>query len=173
VVQPREDRAYTIVSEAINRSDMGHATLAPRLGMSAEVPLLRERPLLPMKGEWTCPRMAVAMLDTPPSQRFLLEKGDLFARVEGSYDWRLTQKLILQPRAELEFAAQDVREREIGSGPSSAEFGLRLRYEIRRPFAPYVGVSYERALGRTADLARAHGEAVDSTRVVLGLRAFF
>lgn len=104
---------------------------------------------------------------------FLSEKGDLLARVEGSYDFRLTQRLILQPRAELEFAAQDIPESEIGSGLSKGELGLRLRYEIRREFAPYIGVSYERAFGDTAEFVRAHGEDVESTRFIVGLRAWF
>lgn len=104
---------------------------------------------------------------------FLSEKGDLLARVEGSYDFRLTQRLILQPRAELEFAAQDIPDSQIGSGLSKGELGLRLRYEIRREFAPYVGVSYERAFGDTADFVRAHGEDAESTRFVVGLRAWF
>lgn len=104
---------------------------------------------------------------------FLSDKGDLLARLEGSYDWRLTQRLILQPRAELEFAAQDMPESEIGSGLSTGELGLRLRYEIRREFAPYIGVSFERAFGDTARFVRAHGEDVKSTRVVVGLRAWF
>ena len=104
---------------------------------------------------------------------FLSEKGDLLARVEGSYDFRLTQRRILQPRAELEFAAQDIPESQIGSGLSTGELGVRLRYEIRREFAPYIGVSYERAFGDTADFVRAHGEDAESTRFVVGLRAWF
>ncbi|MDP1616596.1 copper resistance protein B [Phenylobacterium sp.] len=104
---------------------------------------------------------------------FLSEKGDLLARVEGSYDFRLTQRLILQPRAELEFAAQDIPDSEIGSGLSKGELGLRLRYEIRREFAPYIGVAYERTFGDTADFVRAHGEDVESTRFIVGLRAWF
>lgn len=67
---------------------------------------------------------------------FLSNKGDLLGRLEGYYDQRITQRLILQPRAELNFAAQDVPENRIGSGLSNAELGLRLRYEIRREFAP-------------------------------------
>lgn len=104
---------------------------------------------------------------------FLSEKGDLLARVEGSYDFRLTQRLVLQPRAELEFAAQDIPRSEIGSGLSKGEFGLRLRYELRREFAPYVGVSYERAFGRSADFVRAAGEDVGAARFVVGLRTWF
>jgi len=101
---------------------------------------------------------------------FLSSKGDLLGRGEVYYDQRLTQRLILQPRAELNFAAQDVRENRIGSGLSSAELGLRLRFEIRREFAPYVGMSWERRLGDTARLARAAGDDVESMHLVAGIR---
>jgi copper resistance protein B len=104
---------------------------------------------------------------------FLSERGDAFARLEGSYDLRFTQRLILQPRLEVTLAAQDVPESDIGSGFSSAEVGLRLRYDIRREFAPYLGINFEKSLGRTADLIRASGGEVDDTTVVLGLRAWF
>lgn len=104
---------------------------------------------------------------------FVSNKGDVLARAEGAIDWRLTQRLILQPRAELNFAAQDVRETGTGSGLSDAEFGLRLRYEVRREFAPYVGVTWGRRFGRTADYARADGEGASDTSVAFGLRAWF
>ncbi len=104
---------------------------------------------------------------------FLSEKGDLLARVEGSYDFRLAQRLVLQPRAELEFSAQNIPRSEIGSGLSKAELGLRLRYELRREFAPYLGVVYERAFGQTGTYARAGGNDVESLRVMLGLHAWF
>lgn len=104
---------------------------------------------------------------------FLSDKGDLSARLEGSYDFRLTQKLVLEPRAELSLAAQKVRELGIGSGVTDAEVGLRLRYEFRREFGPYVGVMHERKFGETADLARAAGEDRDSTTFVVGVRAWF
>jgi copper resistance protein B len=104
---------------------------------------------------------------------FLSGKGDLLARLEGSYDVRLFQRVVLQPRAELNFAAQDDVRRGIGSGLSDAELGLRLRYEIRREFAPYAGVVWSRKLGDTADLARAEGERAGDTRFVVGLRAWF
>lgn len=104
---------------------------------------------------------------------FLSDKGDVLARAEGAIDWRLTQKLVLQPRAELNLAAQDVRETGVGSGLSDAELGLRLRYEIRRSFAPYVGLVHARRFGRTADYARAEGREVSETRFVIGLRGWF
>ena len=104
---------------------------------------------------------------------FLSDKGDVLGRLEGYYDQRITQRLILQPRAELNLAAQDVAENGIGAGLSDIELGLRLRYEIAREFAPYVGVSWDRKLGDTADFARASGEDPSSTSVVLGIRAWF
>ncbi len=104
---------------------------------------------------------------------FLSDRGDLTARLEGEYDYMLTQRLILQPRAELELSAQDIPERETGSGVTKLETGLRLRYELAREFAPYVGVGYEAKLGQTADLARAAGEDPDGLVLLLGLRAWF
>jgi copper resistance protein B len=104
---------------------------------------------------------------------FLSTKGELLGRAESTYDLRLTQRLILQPRVELNFSAQNVREIGLGSGLTNAELGLRLRYEIRREFAPYIGVSYDRKLGGTADFARAAGHNPGGASVVAGVRAWF
>jgi len=104
---------------------------------------------------------------------FLSTHGELLARLEGSYDIRLLQRLVLQPRVELNLAAQDTAATRTGSGLSTAEAGLRLRYEIRREFAPYVGVSWERRFGSTADYWRVAGEGSRSTTFVAGLRAWF
>ncbi|MFZ5721216.1 MAG: copper resistance protein B [Pseudomonadota bacterium] len=104
---------------------------------------------------------------------FLSDKGDLSARVEGSYDLRLTQRLILEPRAEANLAFGDDRAIGIGSGLTDIELGLRLRYAITPEFAPYVGVNWERALGETADLARAAGEPRSDARLAIGVRAWF
>jgi copper resistance protein B len=104
---------------------------------------------------------------------FLSEKGDITARAEVEYDLRITQRLILQPRAELDLSLQDIPELGIGAGLSTAEAGLRLRYEIVPEFAPYVGVQYERAIGDTADFRRASGDEVGGWSLVLGVRAWF
>ena len=104
---------------------------------------------------------------------FLSTKGDLTARIEGELDQRVTQRLILQPRAELRFSAQNVPELGIGSGLDTAELELRLRYHVVREFAPYVGIAQEWKIGRSADYARAAGEKPRSTNVVLGVRAWF
>jgi len=103
---------------------------------------------------------------------FISDRGTGFARLEGTYDFMLTQHLVLQPRAELNAAFQDVRAARIGSGISDVELGLRVRYEISRDFAPYIGVSYERSLGRTADFVRAGGKDIEATKFVMGLRAW-
>ena len=104
---------------------------------------------------------------------FLSTKGEFLGRLEGTYDLRLSQRLMLQPRAELSFSAQDTAVTQTGSGLSKAELGLRLRYEIRREFAPYIGISYERKFGGTADYSRAAGGGAESTSFVVGIRAWF
>lgn len=104
---------------------------------------------------------------------FLSTEGDLTARVEAEYDQRITQRLILQPRLEIDASASNIPELEIGSGLSSVEAGLRLRYEFRKEFAPYVGVEWSRALGDTADYIEARGGEADDTRFVVGLKAWF
>ncbi|MBY0508609.1 MAG: copper resistance protein B [Rhodospirillaceae bacterium] len=107
------------------------------------------------------------------SALFLSNKGDVLGRFDAYYDQLITQRLVLQPRVEVNLAAQDVLENGIGSGVSDIELGLRLRYEIRREFAPYVGISYSRKIGNTADFARAAGERVGSTSFIIGIRTWF
>ncbi|KMO33357.1 copper resistance protein B [Methylobacterium aquaticum] len=104
---------------------------------------------------------------------FLSNKGELTARVNADYDLLITQRLILQPRVEANFSAQNIRELGIGSGLSTIELGLRLRYEFIPEFAPYVGVEYERSVGTTASYARASGQGPDSVRYLVGLRSWF
>lgn len=104
---------------------------------------------------------------------FVSNEGDVSARLEAEYELPLTQRLIVQPRAEINLAVQEVRELGIGSGINDVELGLRLRYELAREFAPYVGVSWERKLGKTADFARGEGESVDDLFFVAGVRLWF
>ncbi len=101
---------------------------------------------------------------------FLSHRGDLTARVEAELDQRITQRLIVQPRAELNLAAQDVPQLGIGAGLDSIEIGVRLRYEIVREFAPYVGVEQRWRTGRGAGYARAAGDGPSATRFVVGVR---
>ena len=99
--------------------------------------------------------------------------GQTAARIEAEYEMLLTNRLILQPLVELEAYGKDDARRGIGSGLSTAEAGLRLRYEITRQFAPYIGVVREWSFGRTADLRREEGEATSDTRFVAGIRVWF
>ncbi|MGD9603846.1 MAG: copper resistance protein B [Gammaproteobacteria bacterium] len=99
--------------------------------------------------------------------------GQFAAVLQSDYDLLLTNRLILQPRVDLVAYAEDESDRGIGSGLASAAFSLRLRYEWRREFAPYVGVEWERAFGDTGALARRAGGGVEESRVVAGLRMWF
>ena len=106
-------------------------------------------------------------------QLFLSDKGDFRARAEGSYDQRITQSLILSPRAEFNLSAQDMPAIGVGSGLTDVELGLRLRYEVRKEFAPYVGVEWSRKVGDTARYASAAGEDASVVNFVAGIRFWF
>lgn len=109
-------------------------------------------------------------LDT---QLFLSDRGDVSARLEVEYELRLTQRLILQPRVELNAAFSDDLRTGVGSGLSTADAGLRLRYEIRREFAPYFGVGWNLAFGETKDLIRAENGDGNQLSWVAGVRFWF
>jgi copper resistance protein B len=99
--------------------------------------------------------------------------GRAAARFEGEYELLITQRLILQPQLELNWYGQSDPARGVGPGLSTGEVALRLRYELRRELAPYVGLVRERKYGATADAARANGEDADDTRLVAGVRLRF
>lgn len=94
-------------------------------------------------------------------------------RLDVDYELRVTQRLILQPRLELNAYGKPDSARGIGVGVSSAEPGLRLRYEVRRELAPYMGLAWEHKFGGTADFAQAAGEVGSGVRFVSGLRWWF
>ena len=104
---------------------------------------------------------------------FLSNKGEVTARAEAEYDLRITQKLILQPRAEVDLSLQDIPELQIGAGLTSAAIGARLRYQVTPLFAPYVGVEYERAFGETRRILRQHGEDPGGLNLLAGVRVWF
>jgi len=104
---------------------------------------------------------------------YLGTSGQTALRLAAEYDTLLTNRLILQPLLEVEFHGKDDPHRGIGAGLGTAEAGLRLRYEVTRQVAPYIGIVRERAFGGTARWRRAHGAAVDETHVVAGLRFWF
>lgn len=104
---------------------------------------------------------------------FVGDGGRKSARLDAEYELLFSQKLILTPEIEINLFGKDDPELGIGSGLSDVETGLRLRYEIRREFAPYIGVNWEKKFGGTADFARNAGEETDDVQLVAGIRAWF
>ena len=101
------------------------------------------------------------------------DDGRTALSAEAEYELLLTQRLILQPRAELNLYGKDDAENGLGSGLSDLAVGLRLRYEFSRQFAPYIGVEWTDTYGDTADYRRAAGEDTSDTQFVAGLRFWF
>ncbi|HEX6549924.1 MAG TPA: copper resistance protein B [Gammaproteobacteria bacterium] len=104
---------------------------------------------------------------------FIGPNGRSAARVRASYELLFSQRLILEPELETNLYGRDDPARRVGSGLSNIEFGLRLRYEFRRQFAPYIGVVYARSYGHTADYLQLAGEQSHESRFVAGLRVWF
>ena len=104
---------------------------------------------------------------------FVSGEGHLAAKLEASYDFLLTQRLILQPQMEINLYSKADPARPTGAGFSDIDTGLRLRYEITRNFAPYLGVVYEGKFGQTANFVRQAGESTGDFRFVLGARVWF
>jgi copper resistance protein B len=104
---------------------------------------------------------------------YVRDAGHSALRLSADYELLLTQRLILQPRLEANFYGKRDAIRALGSGLSNLVVGMRLRFEIRREFAPYVGIEWTGKYGATADYARALGDAGDETRLVAGVRFWF
>ena len=104
---------------------------------------------------------------------FVAQNGAVSARVTTSKDLLLTQQLIVQLRLEANAEIQRVPEFTTGSGFNELEVGLRIRYEFWREFAPYVGISFGKSFGETAQLVREQGGDPEQLRVVSGVRCWF
>ena len=104
---------------------------------------------------------------------YVSDRGHLAGKLEGDYDLLLTQTLILQPQLEMNFYSKDDPARMIGAGLSDLDTGLRLRYEITRKFAPYIGVAYENRFGDSARFTRLAGEHASDLRFSTGVRIWF
>ena len=104
---------------------------------------------------------------------YLGESGQSALRLEAEYEALLGPRWVLQPKLEAAFYGKDEPERGIGQGLNTLEAGLRLRYEVRRRFAPYIGIGWEKAYGEAARLRRAEGEDVSDVHVVAGVRLWF
>jgi copper resistance protein B len=98
------------------------------------------------------------------------DAGRTAVRFRAQYELLFTQRLILQPELEVNAYGKDDPERQIGAGFSDLQLGLRLRYEIRREFAPYLGVAWFRNLGKTADMVRAAGNDPSVVQILAGIR---
>ncbi len=109
-------------------------------------------------------------LDT---QAFISQKGEVSGRLNAFYDVLLTNRLVLQPRFDINVSAQRVPELSTGRGFTDFELSARLRYEFTREFAPYVGVSWERKVGETAAIAKREGEVRSKVYLLGGLRLLF
>jgi copper resistance protein B len=101
---------------------------------------------------------------------FISQNGDVSARFTATKDLLLTQRLVIQPRFEINAAIQRVERFTTGSGLNNIEMGFRLRYEFKRQFAPYLGVSFDRSFFGTADLVRQDGGDPRQIGFVVGVR---
>lgn len=104
---------------------------------------------------------------------YLSDGGHAALRLAASYDLLITQRLILQPQAEMNFYSKSDPGRKTGTGLADIDAGLRLRYEITRKFAPYIGVAYAGKFGQTASIARTDGESAGAVQFVFGIRSWF
>ena len=104
---------------------------------------------------------------------YISDGGHIAGRMTGFYDVLLTQRLIAEPEAELNFYSKDDPGRKVGSGLSDIDTGIRLRYEFSRKFAPYVGFAYNGKYGNMAGYSRRSGETTSDPRFVFGLRLWY
>lgn len=104
---------------------------------------------------------------------FIGESGQVGARLEAEYEVMFTQRWVLSPELKVNLHTRNDEATGTGSGLSDTELGLRLRYEVRREFAPYIGVNWTKKYGNTADFARDEGEDTDDVQFVAGVRAWF
>lgn len=114
----------------------------------------------------------LADLDTEATF-YLGENHQTSLRLEGEYDLAITSSLVLQPRMEANFFSRNDPVRQQGSGLSTLEAGLRLRYEIMPEIAPYIGVNWTKSYGRTLDYAREEGDDAEEARLVVGVRLWY
>jgi copper resistance protein B len=101
------------------------------------------------------------------------ERGNTAFTLEAEYELLLTQKLIIQPRAEITLYGKNDKQNELGSGLSSSAIGFRVRYEFTRQFAPYIGVEWGNKFGNTADYATSSGQSSNNTAFVAGIKFWF
>ena len=116
--------------------------------------------------------LAPGNFDVEPSL-YISDRGEVAAELTVSADLYLTQRFVLQPRLEVQASVQGDKQFSTGKGVNQTDLGLRLRYDIRKDFSPYIGVSWQRKYGGTASIARAEGEPASAVAFVAGLRVSF
>jgi copper resistance protein B len=104
---------------------------------------------------------------------YLSDDGDVSAKIEAEYELMLTQRLVVIPRLEAGLSLQDVLAYDQWQGINDVTLGARLLYQIRREFAPYVGITWTRQLGETANRVEKSGGDIESTGLVAGVRFWF
>jgi copper resistance protein B len=104
---------------------------------------------------------------------FFGEDSQVGLRFSAEYEWMITQQWVLSPEIEFNIHSKDDEATGTGSGLSDTQLGIRLRYEIKREFAPYIGINWNKKYGNTAAFAKNDGEEVSDTQLVLGVRAWF
>ena len=107
------------------------------------------------------------------SAMYIGGNGNLGLGLQAEYEVMLTQRLILAPEVRANLFARSDKAIDQGSGLADTELGVRLRYEIRREFAPYIGINWEKRYGQTADLVRAAGGKTDDVQFVIGIKSWF
>ena len=104
---------------------------------------------------------------------YFSDRGRFAGRVTGSYDLLITQRLIAQPQFEINAYSAKDPSRGVGSGLSDLDTGLRIRYELSRKFAPYIGFAYTQTFGQTATFTRQAGGIVHDPRFIFGTRIWY
>lgn len=107
------------------------------------------------------------------STLFIGKNDQIGLRFSAEYEWMITQRLVLAPEFEFNMHSKDDEASGIGSGLSDTQLGIRLRYEIKREFAPYIGINWNQKYGNTESFAKNDGEKSNSTQIVVGVRAWF
>ena len=101
------------------------------------------------------------------------EQGHSMLILEGDYDLRFTQRLVLQPSLKTTLNGKEHAQHQQGSGLAELQTGLRLRYDVTRRFAPYLGIQQHDFLGKTADLRAQQGQTNHETTWLAGVRWWF
>lgn len=104
---------------------------------------------------------------------FVGESGRTAVRFEAEYELLFTQQIVLMPELKINAYGQNDKDTGKGSGLADVELGLRLRYELRREFAPYIGLNWQKQYGNTADFTKLEGGEIEDTQFVVGVRAWF